>query len=165
MLQSLPEEEIDTIMDKTGLSKSYLRDGRAPIPKSENISRVMSANKGKNTKPEISLRKALWSNGIQGYRINWKKVAGRPDIAFPGKKLAIFVNGCFWHRCPICNLNSPKSNVEFWENKFSKNIERDTRKNEQLNNAGWTVITVWECEIKNDLDAVVEKVKNNILNI
>lgn len=144
------------------ISKIYLRDGRAPIPRSEHTSRVMSANKGNGTKPEVSLRKALWSKGIKGYRINWKKAPGRPDIAFPGKKVAVFVHGCFWHRCPLCNLSSPKSNAEFWENKFSKNLERDIRKNEQLKNNGWTVITTWECEIKDNLENIVEKVKNNI---
>jgi DNA mismatch endonuclease (patch repair protein) len=152
-------------MRKKTASKIYLRDGRAPIPVNDTISRVMSANKGKSTKPELLLRKALWSYGFRGYRVNWKKAPGRPDIAFIGKKLAIFVNGCFWHRCPLCNPNSPKSNIEFWENKFLKNSERDNRKNEQLKNAGWTVITIWECEIKNNLGNIVEKVRNNILNI
>lgn len=77
--------------------KQYIRDGRAPIPEKELTSRIMSAIKAKNTKPEIMLRKALWFEGYSGYRLHWKKVAGRPDICYPRKKVAIFVNGCFWH--------------------------------------------------------------------
>lgn len=91
----------------------YLRDGRAPIPDSEITSRVMSSNKGKNTKPEILMRDALRQIGIPGYRLHWKKAPGRPDIAYPGKKIAIFVHGCYWHRCPHCDLPLPKTNTEF----------------------------------------------------
>lgn len=83
--------------------KNYIRDGRAPIPESEITSKVMSAVRGKDTKPELALRKALKDVGIQGYRLHWKRAPGRPDIAYPGSKVAIFVHGCFWHRCPYCN--------------------------------------------------------------
>lgn len=76
-------------------TKEYIRDGRAPIPEKEATSHIMSSIKDRNTKPELILRKALWYNGVKGYRKHWKKVPGRPDIAFPGKKLAVFVNGCF----------------------------------------------------------------------
>lgn len=139
--------------------KEYIRDGRAPIPKNEQISKTMSAIKGKNTKPELRLRKALWSKGIRGYRLHWRKVPGRPDITFPGKKIAIFVNGCYWHRCPLCNPSFPKSNIEFWENKFSRNVERDREKNQALEEIGWTVLTIWECEIKKELETQVERIK------
>jgi DNA mismatch endonuclease (patch repair protein) len=122
----------------------YIRDSRSPTPKHKGISKVMSANKAKNTKPELALRKALWTYGIKGYRINWKKVPGRPDIAFPGRKLAIFVNGCFWHRCPTCNYVLPKHNTEFWKNKFEKNVQRDENKKNQLVNLGWNVLVIWE---------------------
>jgi len=140
--------------------KEYLRDGRAPIPKSESVSRVMSANKSKSTKPEIFLRKALREAGIKGYRLNWKKAPGRPDIAFPGKRIAIFVNGCFWHRCPHCDYALPKTNTVFWENKFSKNKSRDKRKLEDLEKLDWQVFVIWECEIKKSLKTIVEKFKN-----
>lgn len=73
--------------------KDYIRDGRAPIPDKDLTSRIMSAIKWKDTKPELILRKTLWYYGVKGYRLNWKKVTGRPDIVFPGKKIAIFVNG------------------------------------------------------------------------
>lgn len=137
----------------------YIRDGRAPIPKKESTSRVMSANKAKNTKPEMILRKMLWHSGLKGYRLHWEKVPGRPDIAYPKRKVAIFINGCFWHRCPHCNLPLPKSNIEFWRNKFNKNKERDKRKEQALKKVGWKVFTIWECTIKKDPDKVIKEVK------
>jgi len=118
----------------------------------------MSSNKAKNTSPEIRLRKALRDSGYRGYRLNWD-VPGHPDICFPGKKIAIFINGCFWHRCPRCNLPLPKSNTEFWRTKFEKNVERDDRKNKELEDMGWIVLTIWECEIKNDLYGAVKMIK------
>ena len=142
--------------------KSYLRDGRAPIPNKEAISRVMSANKGKNTKPELILRKALWSKGIRGYRLHPKNIPGKPDIAFTKRKMGIFINGCFWHRCPHCTLPLPKSNTSFWENKFEKNQERDTRKIKQLKKLGWKAFTAWECQIKYHLNDIVEKLEKNL---
>lgn len=145
------------------VEKKYLRDGRAPIPEKETTSKVMSANKGKDTKPELLLRKALWHNNIRGYRLHWKKAPGRPDITFPGKKIAIFVNGCFWHRCPICKPSFPKSNVEFWTDKFNKNVARDKKKTDDLINLGWSVLTIWECEIKKDLNGQINRIKDLML--
>ena len=130
-------------------------DNRNPPPSSEVTTKVMRSNKGRDTGPELTLRKALRESGFTGYRINWKKIPGRPDIAYPGRKVAIFVNGCFWHRCPHCNLPLPKSHTDFWQQKFDRNVERDRRKTEELESLGWTVITVWECEIKKDLPTVV----------
>ena len=141
----------------------YIRDGRAPIPENENISRVMSANKGKNTKPEIALRNALYQNGLRGYRLHWKKAPGRPDISYPGKKIAIFVNGCYWHRCPYCDPSDPKTNVEFWLEKFLKNKERDKRKQAILESQGWKVLVIWECQIRSDLIhyvSIIDKIVN-----
>lgn len=120
-------------------------------------SRVMKANKGKDTKPEQMVRRLLREMGYPGYRLNWKKAPGRPDIAYPGRRLAIFVNGCFWHRCPKCDLSLPKSNTEFWRMKFDRNIERDRRKTEELESLGWTVVTIWECEIRKETESVRAK--------
>jgi len=128
--------------------KIYVRDKRSPKPSSKQVSRVMSANKAKNTKPEMLMRAALRAVGLSGYRLHWKKAPGRPDIAYPGKRIAVFVNGCYWHRCPHCNLPLPKSNTEYWKIKFEKNIVRDKRKIELLEANGWKVFTIWECEIK-----------------
>ncbi|HVT83697.1 MAG TPA: very short patch repair endonuclease [Chitinophagaceae bacterium] len=129
-----------------------MRDKRSPVPKNENVSRVMSANKAKDTKPEIILRKALWKAGLRGYRVNYKKLPGRPDIAFVSKKVAIFVHGCFWHRCPYCNYPLPKNNTRFWKEKFKKNVERDERKIKELQKLGWQVIVIWECELKGKIN-------------
>lgn len=146
-------------------NRPYTRDGRSPIPKNEGISRVMSSNRAKGTKPELALRKLLHSNGYRGYRTNYKKVPGTPDIAFVSKKIAIFINGCYWHRCPNCKLPLPKSNSIFWEDKFNKNVIRDKKKIEQLKEMGWTVITVWECQLKKDqlertISSVIKKIKH-----
>ena len=119
----------------------------------------MSANKAKNTKPEIALRKALWSEGYKGYRLNWKRVPGRPDIAYPGKRIAIFVNGCYWHRCPKCDLPLPKTNTEFWEDKFDKNVKRDKKKKDELLSLDWIVLVFWECDIKSNISNSVQKIK------
>lgn len=103
--------------------KKYVRDKRSPKPKNENVSRVMSANKAKNSKPEMKLRKYLWNNGLKGYRLHPKKIPGRPDIAFISKKLAIFVNGCYWHRCPKCNYPLPKNNRESIRKRINTNLQ------------------------------------------
>ncbi|HVX26317.1 MAG TPA: very short patch repair endonuclease [Parafilimonas sp.] len=149
------------------MDKIYIRDKRSPKPKNENVSRVMSANKGKDTKPELLLRKALWKNGLRGYRLNYKKVPGRPDIAFPSKKIAIFVHGCFWHRCPTCDLPLPKNNVDFWEEKFKKNLARDKQKLIQLKEKGWYTLVIWECKLKHGLEKAIMNIENafNFLNV
>ena len=128
------------------------------------IRHVMQANKSKDTKPELLVRKALREAGLSGYRLHWKKAPGRPDVCYPGKKVALFVNGCYWHRCPHCALPMPKTNIEFWENKFARNRERDDRNHVDLVRAGWTVLVVWECRLKKDhatqtLEQLVELVR------
>lgn len=115
--------------------------------------RSMQGNKRRDTKPELIVRGLLREIGHSGYRLQWKKVPGRPDIAYPGKKIAIFVNGCFWHRCPKCDLPLPKSNQDFWKAKFRRNIERDQRKINELEAQGWTVHVIWECELKDRKEA------------
>ena len=132
-----------------------------PYPASEVTTKVMKANKNKDTKPEVTLRKALREAGYPGYRLHWKKAPGHPDIAYPGRKVAIFVNGCFWHRCPHCNLPLPKRNLEYWIPKFERNVERDQREQNDLKNAGWTVIVVWECELK-DLESVLSRIVSSL---
>ncbi|MCB5280097.1 MAG: very short patch repair endonuclease [Candidatus Cloacimonetes bacterium] len=145
------------------VKQSYVRDKRSPTPLNEAVSRVMSSNKGVDTKPELILRHALREAGFPGYRLYWNKVPGHPDICYPGKKIAIFVNGCFWHRCPKCNLPLPKTNNEFWNEKFQRNIDRDKKKIMALELEDWTVVTVWECEIKGDLKNVVRTL-SDLLN-
>lgn len=139
--------------------KQYSRDDRSPTPLNETVSRYMRKNKSKDTKPELLFRKQLWSDNIRGYRLHWKKAAGKPDIAFPSKRIAVFINGCFWHRCPKCNLKLPKNNAEFWKNKFDRNVERDKEKIAVLEKESWKVLVIWECELKKDKNLQVQRVK------
>ena len=138
-----------------------------PVPKSkkESVAKSMRSNKRSDTGPEILLRKALWKEGLRGYRKNFKKVPGSPDICFVSKKLAIFINGCFWHRCPKCDLPIPKSNTEFWTAKFERNIERDKKKIKRLKREGWSTLIVWECEIKKNLGIVLKKMRRRLTEI
>lgn len=108
----------------------------------------MQGNKRRDTKPEIKVRQMLRAMGFTGYRCDWKKAPGRPDVAFVGRKKAIFVMGCFWHRCPVCNLSVPKKNVEYWEEKFARNRERDERNLAALAEQGWDVLVLWEHQLK-----------------
>lgn len=141
------------------MRRQYTRDGRNPLPDTQAVSRVMSANKAIDTGPELLLRKSLGKIGVRGYRIHKRGVPGRPDIAFLGKKVAVFVNGCYWHRCPRCNLPLPKTHTQFWSEKFQRNKERDIRKIDCLESSGWKVITVWECEIKGNVEEVADKIR------
>lgn len=125
----------------------------------ERISNALRAVKSKNTAPEICLRKALRAKGLCGYRLFWNKVIGKPDIAFPSKKIAIFVNGCFWHRCPYCKQKMPQSNVEFWYEKFERNKFRDQKIQKELAELGWNVIVIWECQIKRDVERCADIIK------
>jgi DNA mismatch endonuclease, patch repair protein len=140
--------------------KLYLRDGRAPLPLRESTSRVMSANRAKNTGPEKSLRRGLSRAGVRGYRLHPRSIPGRPDVIFPSSRVAIFVNGCFWHSCPKCNLPAPRSHSAFWRAKFQRNRERDAAKTAQLKATGWTVLTLWECEIVADSDRAARRVQS-----
>src|SRR3990167_4896901 len=128
--------------------RTYIRDGRAPIPKNELTSRIMSLIRAKNTGPELLLRKGLLKAGLRGYKLHWDKVPGRPDICYPQKKLALFVHGCYWHRCPYCKSAVPRTHKKFWKDKFEKNVKRDKIKAVLLRRKGWSVKVAWECQIK-----------------
>lgn len=106
----------------------------------------MSAIKGKDTKPEIQVRKALHAQGYR-FRLHRKDLPGKPDIVLPKYKTVIFVNGCFWHRHPGCKYAStPSTNSDFWNAKFEENTARDKRNYAQLEELGWKVVVIWECE-------------------
>jgi DNA mismatch endonuclease (patch repair protein) len=109
----------------------------------------MSRVGSKNTTPELAVRRILFSMGFR-YRLHDKRLPGRPDIVFRGRRKAIFVNGCFWHGHEGCRYGRlPKSRVEFWTDKISRNRERDRQNEESLREAGWRSLTVWQCELKN----------------
>lgn len=121
----------------------------------------MSKVHGKATKPELLARQWLWSHGYR-YRLNVKSVPGKPDIILRRYRTAIFVNGCFWHGHEGCSKYTiPKSNTDFWINKVSRNKERDKRNYNDLYNAGWHVIVIWECQLKkNNIDETMRSVEH-----
>lgn len=108
----------------------------------------MSAIRGKNTRPEIAVRRFLYAEGFR-FRLHRRDLPGCPDIVLPRFRAALMVNGCFWHvhACPLGQVR-PKTNAEFWENKRRGNVERDARKLIALRGAGWRVRVVWECEVE-----------------
>ena len=114
----------------------------------------MSHIRGKDTRPEETVRKYLFSKGYR-YRKNDSRYLGKPDIVLPKYRTVIFVNGCFWHRHPGCRYaTTPTTNREFWQKKFDQNIARDRQVQEQLRADGWNVVVVWECEISKKTDCV-----------
>ncbi len=125
---------------------------------------TMSRIRGKDTKPEILVRKYLFSEGFR-FRKNDKRYPGHPDIVLPKYRTAIFVNGCFWHGHEGCKYYTvPKSNTEFWIEKVKRNQERDKADASKLSEMGWNVITIWECQLEKacrekTLDDLVEKLK------
>ena len=135
--------------------KKKYKAPQPPLTAQEKISRYMRGNKSKNTKPELMLRKALWHGGLRGYRVHWPKAPGKPDICYPGRRLAIFIHGCFWHRCPYCQLSLPKTNSSFWQDKFEKNKIRDNQYQQLYREAGWQRIVIWECQLQQNLTGSV----------
>lgn len=119
----------------------------------------MSHIRGRDTSIEVKLRKALFARGFR-FRKNVSKMIGKPDIVLPKYKTVIFIHGCFWHRHPGCRyVSTPKTRRDFWEEKFNRNVLRDKHQAEELINAGWHVLVVWECEIKHDIEAVADELK------
>lgn len=136
----------------------------ADIKTKEERSQNMAAIKGKDTKPEMLVRKYLFSRGLR-FRVQVRKLSGTPDIVLPKYKTAIFVNGCFWHGHEGCKyFRLPKSNVEFWKEKIERNIERDRESTQALQDLGWNVICVWECELRNksNRDETLNKIYTSI---
>jgi len=124
----------------------------------------MSKVSGKETKPEIIVRKFLFAQGFR-YRKNDKRLPGKPDIVLPKYKTMIFVHGCFWHGHQNCKKSAlPQTNYEFWKNKIQGNTERDKSNQKQLKKLGWKIIVVWQCRIKNrelfekTMKSVVQKI-------
>lgn len=137
---------------------------KAPAASSEAVRKSMQGNKRRDTKPELIVRQMLRELGYPGYRLDWKKAPGHPDIAYPGRKCAVFVMGCFWHDHEGCKYASkPRTHSEYWQEKFRRNKERDARVRSELEELGWTVIDVWECELKKDrIDETRERLKREI---
>lgn len=129
-----------------------MADTRTP----EQRSRIMAAVKGKNTTPELELRRALHAAGVRGWRNHYKVAAGTPDLAWPALKVAVFVDGAFWHGHP--SRHRVGRSGAYWDEKIARNVERDRRVDAELQATGWTVLRVWDFEVRKDLPTVVEQV-------
>ena len=133
-------------------------------------SRIMSSIPSKNTRPEIALRKALWRKNYR-YRVNYKKLPGKPDIVFTKKRIAIFCDGDFWHGHNwalrgMASLEEELSGYsEYWRSKILRNVERDIENDKALRAMGWTVVRIWESDIKKDVDACVKAVEEAIFDV
>ena len=124
---------------------------KAPAASSEAVRKSMQGNKRRDTGPELVVRRMLRELGYPGYRLDWKKAPGHPDIAYPGRKTAVFVMGCYWHAHEGCKYASrPRTHSDYWDEKFRRNKERDARVRAELEELGWHVIEIWECELKRD---------------
>jgi DNA mismatch endonuclease (patch repair protein) len=131
------------------------------IKTTPNISRIMAGVKGKNTKPEILVRKLLYSMGYR-YRIHCKDLPGTPDLVLSKYKTVIHIRGCFWHYHEGCKTaHYPKSNADYWAKKINKNISRDNQNVDDLIKLGWNVIIIWECQTK-DLKSLAEILKHRL---
>lgn len=123
----------------------------------------MVAIKGKNTKPEMIARRFLHSKGLR-YRLHDGRLPGKPDLVFSKYKTVVFVHGCFWHGHAGCRFfRLPATRTEFWRNKINSNITRDNQNKAKLEQLGWKVITVWECQLKQDKENTLEALYRNII--
>ena len=110
----------------------------------------MARVRGKDTAPELRVRRIAHRMGLR-FRLHRRDLPGTPDLVFPKHRLAVFVHGCFWHRHPGCGrASTPSTRPEFWQAKFDGNVERDRRRQAELIALGWTVLVLWECELKDD---------------
>lgn len=132
---------------------------RDPVDR-ETRSRIMSRVRSKNTGPELKLRRALWAAGVRGWRCHLRSVTGTPDLCWKRRRVAVFVDSAWWHGHPsrwTPGRHSPK-----WDAKIQANRARDVFVNQALENAGWSVVRVWDFELESDIDAVVARVRRAV---
>lgn len=132
---------------------------------SPTVRKVMRANRGKDTEPELTVRRGLHARGLR-FRLHRKDLPGRPDVVFPSAKVAVFVHGCFWHGCTRCDRGRrrPKSNPAFWDAKLVENRSRDARNESALREAGWRVEIIWECDLRaaGRVPAVLDRIEASV---
>jgi DNA mismatch endonuclease, patch repair protein len=126
----------------------------------EDRRKTMQAVKGRGTRLERQLFSMLAGMRVKGWRKNDISLSGKPDVAFPVEKVAIFIDGCFWHGCPVCKRKLPTTNYEYWFKKINRNIELAKENNKKLADEGWTVIRIWEHEVQ-DINSM-QKIKSTI---
>ncbi|PNQ96190.1 very short patch repair endonuclease [Azospirillum argentinense] len=123
-----------------------MRKGKKPKPLPLSRSEMMARIKGKDTVPELLVRRAVWAAGLR-YRLHDRRLPGRPDLVFPGRRVAVFVHGCFWHCHEGCNrFRIPKTRTDWWTAKLGRNKARDDEVRAAIEASGWEVIVIWECE-------------------
>lgn len=121
-----------------------MADRLTPEVRSRNMAKI----RGRDTGPELRVRRAAHALGLR-FRLHRRDLPGTPDLVFPGRRIALFVHGCFWHRHPGCRfVYTPKSRIALWQAKFDGNVARDQRKENDLCAAGWTPVVIWECETR-----------------
>lgn len=124
----------------------------------------MSQIRAQDTSIEVKVRKYLFSQGFR-YRKNVKGLPGKPDIVLPKYRTVVFIHGCFWHRHENCKrATTPKSRLDYWLPKFDRNVQNDRKHREELEKAGWNVVTIWECEVNKSFDETMEKLTSSIRN-
>jgi len=129
------------------------------VPTTPQRSRMMSSIRGKNTWPERTLRSLLFARGFR-YRLHVRGLPGSPDLVFPKRRAVVFVHGCFWHRHEGCRYTTtPRTNEDFWRQKFQGNVARDRRHAEMLHALGWRVAVVWECALKHSVEETAQAVE------
>jgi len=133
-----------------------MADVLTPDQRKYNMSRI----KAKNTGPEAKIRKMLSAENIRGYRLHYN-LPGKPDMVFIKKRIAIFIDGCFWHKCPV-DFQEPETRKEFWMKKIQSNVDRDKKVNAQLKEDGWTVLRFWEHEVRRNSDDVVRRIAETL---
>src|SRR5262249_11312063 len=145
-----------------GTSAGYIMDTVSP----ERRSAIMANIRSRDTTPELVVRRFLHSKGLR-FRLHRRDLPVKPAIVFPSRKLCAFVHGCFWHGCPNCidGTRRVRSNIEFWRNKVRVNRERDARHAATLQANGWSVLTIWECEIKSSeiLKSLAEGIRSSAM--
>lgn len=142
-----------------GRKRQTRKPKNVPLTRSENMSRI----RGKDTQPEMKVRRAFWAAGLR-YRLHDKRLPGNPDLVFPGRRTVVFVHGCFWHCHEGCsNFRIPKTRTEWWAAKLARNKARDADVHAQLKAMGWDVVVIWECEADNarQLAELTEKLKGD----
>ena len=147
----------ETPIDRASTKKAPAKRRETP----EERSRVMRAVPSEDTSAELALRKAIYAAGLRGYRLNKRDLPGKPDIVFTLPRVAVFVDGCFWHGCPAC-YRAPQSNVEYWSVKVERNQQRDERVSAQLEGDGWEVVRVWEHEVTQNSRKAASRVRTVI---
>jgi DNA mismatch endonuclease (patch repair protein) len=131
---------------------AIMTDTRTP----EQRRRIMAAVRAKNTSPELDVRRALFAAGVRGWRCHYRGVPGTPDIAWPALRVALFIDGAFWHGHP--SRHRPGRSGSYWDDKIANNVARDRRVDAELGDAGWLVLRIWDFEVIHNPDGVVERV-------